>query len=390
MVSGLFYRQNLLELFDCCSSGEDCCVMLGLWTGLCIPACGYLCGPCVIAGLYGQSQDNIAGNVDEYMLWRRKYATQDNICCYTGHFMLKTMHCEPCDVPCGVGVACCFFPCALRQMHRERIHRGADEISLDEVEHNPEHDHERQKVFADQAADAYRDARKESFGEQALKLRIVQGSYGMLLSEARSVFHPTTVAVYAWQTVAEVAQANEAEWVTKGDVSRWQTVDWLAGLTGCRDSKLCAVITDGDREGWVVDYVVEPTTTIGEIWTKAQHTREEAVKQYGDVVMPVVLCAEDGSEVATVLRAADFAGATIPEDLFGGSFMFSGVKLDHGGSWGSVWAASGMAPDCKVELKASVEDVDIVIDPTEDEKGEDLEKDDGEGEPGVGPENEQF
>lgn len=348
----------------CRCDGEEC-LLVFILASLVVPPFGWLCGPCIIAGVYSKEQE----------------AVTDLEGC---HCLLSTYGFEFFDIPCGIGLPCCLFPCAIRQMLRERLHRNQhtdtiDFSSIAQHEDNDKRETEMQAVVAER----YKQQRLSCWGDQTVELTVLSShQYCPVNSDHAPVFtaHNVKVGVHLWETLAEVTQANQEWWVFNGDAA-WSSraadglsslvlqlpapqYRWLCGLVGSPERRLTALIRVSGQAPFWVSRVVEPTTSIGELWEAAQKNSAELVAEYGkDTEMPVVVQVKGFSKDVT-LKAVDLVASTLvtlEADGGHGSFFFSGVKLDSAVCWGEAWASNGMVAGCVLDLEQEEEPTEFEI-----------------------------
>lgn len=97
-----------------------------------VPPLGYVCcAPCLVGGIYNEvlqpsqtvmiSFSSINLVLVQVALNVHGTAPQQNC----SHWVLHASSCRLLGMPCAIGVPCCCFPCALRQIKREELHRGS-------------------------------------------------------------------------------------------------------------------------------------------------------------------------------------------------------------------------------------------------------------------------
>ena len=212
------------------------------------------------------------------------------------------------------------------------------------------------------AEDKYKQARIAEHGTGTVELCIVRGPVHPVGASptAPEIFRPKPVKVNLWNTLAEVMDANQASWVHGGSIMAYEQHDeWLAGLLGSKETKLCAVIsrhvqsmvlhrTMTSDVCSVVELPVTPTTLIGELWQHAQAKRTQEEGSAGQMVVRVI---RDQVEENVTLKTDDLVETLSVR--YGGGFCvaFSGVPIDPRICWGEAFKVTGMVPNCELVLR---------------------------------------
>jgi hypothetical protein len=245
-----------------------------------LPPCGWLAGPCVIAGIYDQEQRLVSD------------------------MQLPTLACEYEDVPFGVGPPCCLFPCALRQLFRERLHRDhvTTHISARDVS-SPGDDEAREQELAEKASEAYARARIAQYGCSSIELTPLAGQW---------VAHK----IPAWRTLGEKFR--------------------------CVPSVITASLARVGHPLVWVHTPVDPTTVVGKLWEIALRQHADRVTRYEDASMDVEIHAVSGEVTLASLVATDCVAQTAH------TVVFSETELPAGACWGEAWQQNGMVEGCRL------------------------------------------
>jgi hypothetical protein len=243
-----------------------------------VPPCGWLVGPCVIAGIYDQEQRLVSDT------------------------HLPTLACEYDGLPCGVGLPCCLFPCALRQLFRERLHRDhtTDHLSVRDV-CRPEDDEHRERQLSERAALNRQKARIAQYGSDLIEITLLTGLW---------VAH----RVHAWRTLEEE----------------------FRGVP----SIVSALLSRAGRPLLWVHAPVAPTTVVGELWQIAVRQHSQRVSTYKEASMDVEIHTASGDVTHVKLVATDCVAQTAH------TIVFSGTELRANACWGEVWEENGMVDGC--------------------------------------------
>lgn len=278
---------------------------------------GHLCVPCILSSMY-------TATGGEQVSHKLQPSYCQSLMCASG------VCCDKEHVPYSFGLPCVLYPLTAMQLWRNEVRRN-------EVIHRETG-----------SAARYALHRQEKWSNDTIELTIIRGLWRPVLSGETEVFTPKSVKVELWNTLAEILDANQGEWVHGGslDVYNRYYQDMIQGLIGSKDGSLCAVFrTSADSPScFVRDMKVHGDTTVGEIFEAAS---KQSLQQEQVEAMSVVVVDVDSVERTAVVKSNELVGS-IGDGAK--SVMFSDVSIDPLVTWGEAFKNSGLCDGCRIEL----------------------------------------